>query len=882
MNNLPKTYDPAKVEEKWYKYWEEKGLFKADINPDKESYSIVMPPPNITGQLHLGHALDNTLQDILTRWKRMQGYNTLWLPGTDHASIATEVKVVDKIREEGKEKEDLGREGFLEKAWEWKEEYGGRITDQLRKMGSSCDWSRESFTMDEKRSKAVREVFIELYEKGLIYQGDYIVNWCPDCHTTLSDIEVEHEEHDGRLYHLKYPVKNSDDYVIVATTRPETMLGDTAVAVHPDDERYQELIGKRVILPLMNREIPIIADEYVDSEFGTGMVKVTPAHDPNDFEMGRRHDLPLIKVIDEDARMTENAGEYAGLDRYECRKKVIKDLENLGLLEKIEEHEHSVGQCYRCDTVIEPLVSKQWFVKMKPLAEPAIKAVKEGDVRFVPERFSKVYLNWMENIQDWCISRQLWWGHRIPVWYCQDCGEITVSKEEKVDSCPVCGSTNIKQDEDVLDTWFSSALWPFSTLGWPDMTEDLKYFYPTDVLVTGRDIIFFWVARMIFMSLEFMDEAPFSDVYIHGLIRDAQGRKMSKSLGNGVDPLEVIEKFGADALRFTLITGNTPGNDMRFREERLEASRNFANKIWNASRFILMNIEDFDSEKVDPTELKYTLADKWIFSRLNRVTGEIERAFSNYNFGEAGKLLYDFIWSEFCDWYIELMKPRLYQDEDITAKRTVQYTGVTVLEKILRLLHPVMPFITEEIWQQLPVDGESIMVMPWPEMNNKLIDEKVENRMEIIMGIIKAVRNIRNEMKVNPGKRISAILNTGSEENIKIIEQGLNYIKDLARIKDIKVYEKIEEKPAKSSTAIVSGIEVILPLEGMVDIDKEIERLEKNLEEVELEIRRAQGKLANEGFVNKAPQELVEREKEKLNEYLDKKEKLLNRLSELK
>lgn len=880
MNNLPKTYDPEKTEKKWYQYWEDKGLFEAELDPERDSFSIVMPPPNITGQLHLGHALDNTLQDILTRWKRMQGYNTLWLPGTDHASIATEVKVVEKLREEGLEKDDLGREGFLERAWEWKQEYGGRITEQLRKMGSSCDWSRERFTMDEGCSRAVREVFVRLYEKGLIYQGDYIVNWCPDCHTTLSDIEVEHEEHASKIYYLRYPLKEMDDYIVVATTRPETMLGDTAVAVNPDDERYRDLVGSTAILPLMNREIPIIADEYVDKEFGTGMVKVTPAHDPNDFEMGRRHNLEIIRVIDENARMTGITGKYAGMDRYECREEVIKDLQKEGLLEKIEDYEHAVGQCYRCDTVIEPLVSKQWFVKMKPLAEPAIKAVKEGRTRFVPERFSKVYLNWMENIQDWCISRQLWWGHRIPVWYCQDCGKVIVSKEEKVEACPECNSKDLKQDEDVLDTWFSSGLWPFSTMGWPEETRDLEFFYPTDVLVTGRDIIFFWVARMIFMALEFMDEVPFRDVYIHGLIRDAEGRKMSKSLGNGIDPLEVIEEYGADALRFTLITGNTPGNDMRFREERLEASRNFANKIWNASRFILMNIEDLDFAAIKEEELEFTLADRWIISRLNKVIMAVDKGLSSYNFGEVGKALYDFIWSEFCDWYIELIKPRLYQDQDLTAKKTAQYVGVTVLEKILRLLHPVMPFITEEIWQQLPGSGESIMTTSWPEVDEDVIDDEIEGKMNLIMDVIKAVRNIRNEMKVNPGKRIKGILNS-PEEKIAILEEGFNYIKDLARIKELTVTVDLIEKPEKSSTAIVGGVEVILPLEGMVDLDKEIKRLEKELEEVEFEINRARGKLANEGFVNKAPEHLVEKEREKLKEYKNKKEKLKERIEEL-
>ena len=880
-NNLPKTYDPDKVEEKWYQHWEDKGYFKATFDPDKESFSIVMPPPNITGQLHVGHAFDNTLQDILTRWKRMQGYNALWLPGTDHASIATEVKVVNKMREEGLEKDDVGRDGFLDRAWEWKEEYGDRITKQLRKIGSSCDWSRERFTMDEGCSKAVKEVFVELYNKGLIYQGDYIVNWCPDCHTTLSDVEVEHEDHASNIWHLKYPIKDSDRFIVVATTRPETMLGDTAVAVNPADDRYKDLIGKKIILPLVGREIPIITDDFVDKEFGTGMVKVTPAHDPNDFAMGLRHDLEVIKVIDEDAKMTEINGKYAGMDRYQCREEVVNDLKELGLLDKIEDYEHAVGQCYRCDTVVEALVSKQWYVKMRPLAEPAIKAAKEGDVNFVPERFKKTYLNWMENIRDWCISRQLWWGHRIPVWYCQDCGEVIVTKEEDVTNCTACDSSNLKQDEDVLDTWFSSGLWPFSTMGWPEDTKELEFYYPNNVLVTAFDIIFFWVARMIFMGLEFMEEVPFKDVYIHGLIRDSQGRKMSKSLGNGVDPIEIIDKYGADALRFTLITGNTPGNDMRFREERLEASRNFANKIWNASRFILMNVEELDFDSINPDELDYTMADKWILSRLNKVTKDIEDALDKYNFGEVSKILYDFIWSEFCDWYIELIKSRLYQDQDEVAKKTAQYIGVTVLERILRLLHPVMPFITEEIWQQLPGTGESIMIASWPASSSDELDQEVEEKMGLIMDIIKSIRNIRNEMKVNPGKRIKAILNIPAEKQ-EIVEQGYDYIKDLGRLNELRLEVELAEKPDKASTAITGGVEVILPLEGMVDIDKEIERLEKEYEEMLGEIKRAEGKLANKGFVNKAPEELVKREKVKLLEYQEKKDMLKQRLEEWK
>ncbi|MBS3810499.1 MAG: valine--tRNA ligase [Halanaerobiales bacterium] len=879
MDNLEKNYDPNKVEDKWYEYWMENNLFKAKVDQKKVAYSIVMPPPNVTGQLHMGHALDNTLQDILTRWKRMKGFSALWLPGTDHASIATEVKVVNKLREENIDKDKLGRGGFLEKAWEWKDEYGNRITNQLRKMGSSCDWSRERFTMDAGCSEAVKEVFIKLYNKGLIYQGDYIVNWCPSCQTTLSDVEVEHEEQEGKLFYIKYPLKNSQKYIEVATTRPETMLGDTAIAVNPSDDRYKDLIGKTAILPLMNREIPIIADPFVDSEFGTGMVKVTPAHDPNDFDMGERNDLEVIKVINEDAKMTDNTGKYKKMDRYECRQVVIEDLKELGLLTKIEEHTHSVGQCYRCDTVIEPLVSKQWFVKMRPLAEPAIEAVKKGDIKFIPERFSKVYLNWMENIKDWCISRQLWWGHRIPVWYCQDCDEVIVSREEP-QSCSNCGGHNLKQDEDVLDTWFSSALWPFSTMGWPKKTEDLQYFYPTDVLVTGRDIIFFWVARMIFMGLEFMDQPPFHDVYVHGLIRDAQGRKMSKSLGNGIDPLEVIEKYGADALRFTLITGNTPGNDMRFREEKLEASRNFANKIWNAARFILMNVKDFSYDLTKQDELKMNMADKWMLSRTNQVIKEIDQALSRYSFGEMSKTLYDFIWNEYCDWYIEILKERLYQDKDVLAKKTAQYMGIRILRDILKLMHPVMPMITEEIWQKLAISEQSIMITSWPEYDELEIDKIAETKMKLIMNIIKAVRNIRNEMKVDPGRRIEAFFLADVKQQ-KILEEGKSYIKNLARIEDINIKAELKIRPQPASTAIVDGIEIILPLTGMLDLQKELARLKKEIENVNYEIERARGKLANKGFVNNAPQNLVEGEKEKLEDYQDKKEKLLDRIEQL-
>ncbi|MGM0470979.1 MAG: valine--tRNA ligase [Bacillota bacterium] len=877
---MASTYDPAAVEDKWYQYWKENDYFSAEVDKDKESFTIVMPPPNVTGQLHIGHALDNTLQDILVRWKRMQGYSTLWIPGTDHASIATEVKVVNKMREEeGLEKDDVGREGFLERAWEWTDEYGGRITDQLEKLGTSCDWSRERFTMDEGCSEAVKEAFVQLYEKDLIYRGDYLINWCPDCGTTLSDIEVEHEEIPGHFYHLEYQLKDSDDSIVVATTRPETMLGDTAIAVNPDDERYQDLVGKQVILPIVEREIPIIADDFVDSDFGTGLVKVTPAHDPNDFEMGERNDLEVIKVIDDQAQMTAAAGKYEGLDRYECREKLVADLKESGELVKVEEHDHSVGHCYRCDTVIEPLVSKQWFVKMDPLAKPAIEAVEEGSTNFVPERFTKVYRNWMENIRDWCISRQLWWGHRIPVWYCQDCDEEIVTTEEPTE-CPNCASNDLKQDEDVLDTWFSSGLWPFSTLGWPEDNQELDYFYPTSVLVTGRDIIFFWVARMIFSGLEFMDEAPFSDVLVHGLVRDGQGRKMSKSLGNGVDPLEFIDQYGADTLRFTLVTGNTPGNDMRFRQEKVEASRNFVNKIWNASRFVMMNLEDFDPEAV--AELDYTLADQWIISRLNQMAEEVTTMLDKYQIGNAAQALYDFIWNEFCDWYIELVKPRLYQDDNQVAKETAQYVVSSVLEQALRLLHPFMPFVTEEIWQRLPYGSETIMLTDWPEPQEAETDLEAEKEMEIIMNVITAIRNIRNEMKVNPGKEIEGILKPENDFKERVITKGQEYIKDLAKMADLTISQELSEEPTKASTAITNGVEVILPLAGMVDLDKEIQRLEDELEDVEFEINRAQGKLDNEGFVNNAPEELVAEEREKVKEYQAKKEQLLERLEMLK
>jgi valyl-tRNA synthetase len=881
--NLSTTYDPSQVEEKWYEYWNSQGYFHAEPNAEKESFTIMMPPPNVTGQLHIGHALDMTFQDILTRWKRMQGYEALWVPGTDHASIATEVKVVKKMQEEeGLNKEDVGRDGFLERAWKWKEEYGGRITKQLKKLGVSCDWQRERFTMDEGCNEAVKEAFVQLYEKGLIYQGDYIVNWCPECKTTLSDIEVEHEDKPGKLYHIRYNLKDSDDYIVVATTRPETLLGDTGVAVNPDDERYQDIIGKQVIVPVVNREIEIVADDYVDSEFGTGLVKVTPAHDPNDFEIGERHDLEIIKVIGDDAVMTKAAAKYEGLDRYECRTQLIDDLKSAGLIEKIEEHDHSVGQCYRCDTTIEPLVSKQWFVAMDKLAKPAIEAVKDGDINFVPDRFSKVYFNWMENIRDWCISRQLWWGHQIPVWYCQDCDEVIVRTKEPA-KCPKCASTNLKQDEDVLDTWFSSGLWPFSTLGWPDNKEDVDYFYPTDVLVTGRDIIFFWVARMIFMALECKGEIPFKDIYIHGLVRDSEGRKMSKSLGNGVDPIEVIEEFGTDTLRFSLITGNTPGNDIRYRPERVESSRNFANKLWNASRFVLMNLEDFDLEAIDYGDLNYTLADQWILSRLNKKINQVTELLEEYQFGQATQELYDFVWREFCDWYIELVKPRLYQQENSVDRQTAQYVTWFTLDNILRLLHPFMPFITEEIWQHVTAkEEESLMVSHWPEADSLVTNNQAESKMELVMDVIRSIRNIRNEMKVNPGRKITAILSSEVEGKLAVVEEGKDYIADLANIEELTISKEVAARPEQASTAITSEIEIILPLAGMVDIEKEIARLEDEIKKMEAEIKRATGKLSNPGFVNNAPDHLVEEERRKKEEYSAKKVQLEETLASLK
>lgn len=875
--NIPTTYDPQQVEPKLNKFWEESGFYHAEVEKDKKPFCIVMPPPNVTGALHMGHAMDNTLQDILTRWRRMQGYNTLWMPGTDHAGIATQAKVEEQIAKEGLSKYDLGREKFLDRVWEWKELYHSRIASQLRVLGSSCDWERERFTMDDGCSAAVQKVFVDLYRKGLIYQDNYIINWCPKCHTTISDIEVEHEEQGGHFYHLRYPVKHSDEYIYLATTRPETMLGDTAVAVHPEDDRYKHLIGKSVILPLVGREIPIIADEYVDPEFGTGVVKITPAHDPNDFEVGKRHNLPQINVMNLDGTMNAEAGKYQGMDRYDCRKQILKDLEEGGFLLKVDDHTHAVGQCYRCSTVIEPMISKQWFVKMKPLAEPAIEAVKDGRIRFVPERFTKVYLGWMENIRDWCISRQLWWGHRIPVWYCQDCGELICDTETPA-KCSKCESEKLEQDPDVLDTWFSSGLWPFSTLGWPEKTPELEHFYPTSVLVTGRDIIFFWVARMIFMGMEFMKDVPFREVFIHGLILDSQGRKMSKSLGNGVDPLEVIEKYGADTLRFMLITGNTPGNDLRFHFDRLDNTRNFANKIWNASRFMMMNLTDFNPEEVGQN---YSPADRWIMSRYNETVTEVTRNLEKYDLGEAARVMYEFIWNEFCDWYIELSKPALYGKKDEVSKKTAQYVMWYVLSNTMKLLHPMMPFITEEIWQHLPHEGETIMLQKWPEYDPALTDNEAVENMSVAMDVIRAVRNIRGEMNVPPSRKADIIFAANSDANYRALSEVMEYIEYLAGASSVILEKALDTKPENAMSAITRGIEIFIPLKGLIDFEKEIARLKKESDVLEKELARVNGKLNNPGFVDKAPADVIEKERAKQKEYQDKKAAIDERLVSL-
>ena len=842
---LAKTYEPQEVEDRIYRFWEEGGYFHAEAHPDKKPYTIVMPPPNITGQLHMGHALDETLQDILIRWRRMQGYEALWVPGTDHASIATEAKIVEAMAKEGLTKEDLGREGFLERAWAWKETYAGRIEQQLKKLGSSCDWERERFTLDEGCSKAVREVFVRLYEKGLIYRGERIINWCPHCKTSISDAEVEFEEKDAFFYHLRYPIEGTGEYLELATTRPETMLGDTAVAVHPDDERYKALVGKNVILPLVNKAIPVVADTYVEMDFGTGVVKITPAHDPNDFEVGLRHDLPVITVTTEDGHMNELAGKYAGMTLMDCRKAVVKDLEDGGYLVKTEPLKHNVGSCYRCRTVIEPRVSQQWFVKMKPLAEPAIEAVRSGRTKFVPERFDKVYYNWMENIRDWCISRQLWWGHRIPAWYCPDCGEIVVSREDPA-ACPKCGCTALKQDEDTLDTWFSSALWPFSTLGWPDKTPELAYFYPTSTLVTGYDIIFFWVARMIFSGVEHMGEAPFDTVLIHGLIRDAQGRKMSKSLGNGVDPLEVIAQYGADALRFMLATGNSPGNDMRFTTEKVESSRNFANKLWNAARFILMNLGDGDIEPGLPDTL--TLEDKWILSKFNSLARAVTDNLEKFELGLAVQKLYDFIWDQFCDWYIELCKARLQGEKAADARRVL----VFVMTRTLSLLHPFMPFVTEEIWQSLPHEGEALIRAPWPVYDEALAFPAEEKEMERVMDAIRAIRNRRAEMNVPPSRKAEVYVETAFADTF---HTGAPFIQRLASASAVRVGESFEVPGAVKIVTADATIQI--PMDELVDRAAELARLSKERESVQKQLDGAQARLNNPAFTSKAPEAVV-------------------------
>ncbi|MDY6367348.1 MAG: valine--tRNA ligase [Clostridia bacterium] len=872
--DMAKTYNPSDFEKEIYEEWENNGYFKAHVDPEKLPFTIVIPPPNITGQLHMGHALDETLQDTLIRFKRMQGYSALWLPGTDHASIATEVKIVEQLAKEGLTKKDVGRDGFLARAWKWKEKYGGRIIEQLKLLGSSCDWSRLAFTMDEKCSKAVKEVFVNLYEKGLIYRGDRIINWCPDCKTALSDAEVDYVEEDSSLWYIKYPLSDGSGFLTVATSRPETMLGDTAVAVNPKDERYSALVGKTLVLPIVNKEIPVIADDYVELEFGTGAVKITPAHDPNDFEVGLRHNLQVIRVIADDGTMNENAGKYKGMPSLECREKIVEELKSLGVLEKIEPLHHNVGHCYRCKHTVEPIVSKQWFVKMQPLAEPAIQAVRDKSVKFTPSRFSKIYFNWMENIKDWCISRQLWWGHRIPAYYCQDCGEMVISKED-VTVCPKCGSTHIKQDEDVLDTWFSSALWPFSTLGFPEITEDLKYFYPTDVLVTGYDIIFFWVARMIFSGIEHMKRIPFKDVLIHGLVRDSQGRKMSKSLGNGIDPTEIIAKYGADTLRFSLINGVAPGSDMRFSDEKVEGARNFMNKIWNASRFVLMNAEG--KQISDIKDCKLSVADKWIITRLNKTVREVSVNMEKYEMGIALSILYDFTWSDFCDWYIEFTKPVLYGEDEQKRNSTVSVL-VYVLKETLKLLHPFIPFITEKIYKSIPGAKSPLMLEDFPRYNAKLNYSAAAKGIVPIREIIKTVRNIKAKTGAAPSKKVSLYIKT---DNKAAIKNGSAYIEKLAGVDKITFINEKSEIEQKTVSQIIEGAEIYIPLGELVDTEKEIARLKKELENVENEVKRASGKLSNNGFLEKAPKALVDAERDKYNKFLDMRKKLIKEIKEL-
>ena len=887
---MAKTYDPKGIEEKLYQMWLDKKYFHAEVDHSKTPFTIVIPPPNITGQLHMGHALDNTMQDILIRFKRMQGYNALWQPGTDHASIATEVRIIQKLKEEGIDKQDLGREKFLERAWDWKREYGGRIISQLKKLGSSCDWDRERFTMDEGCNKAVTEVFCKMHEKGWVYKGARIINWCPVCNTSISDAEVEYEEQAGHLWHIKYPVVNEagqpgkEEFLEFATTRPETMLGDTAVAIHPEDERYSHLIGRKVLLPIVNKVIPIVTDTYVDMEFGTGVVKITPAHDPNDFEVGKRHNLPIVNIMNDDATVNKNGGKFEGMDRYEARAAIVKELEEMGLLVKIEDYSHNVGTHDRCGTTIEPLVKEQWFVKMDELIKPAVEAVKKGEIKLIPERMEKTYFNWTDNIRDWCISRQLWWGHRIPAYYCDDCGEVTVAAEApKV--CPKCGSAHLTQDEDTLDTWFSSALWPFSTLGWPEQTEDLKYFYPTDVLVTGYDIIFFWVIRMIFSGYEQMGERPFKTVLFHGLVRDSQGRKMSKSLGNGIDPLEIIEKYGADALRLTLITGNAPGNDMRFYYERVEASRNFANKVWNASRFILMNMEAAAGKRGQglhtPAPEDFAPVDKWILSKLNSVIKEVTDNMESFELGIAVQKVYDFIWDEFCDWYIEMVKPRLYNSDDEVGQNAALYTLKTVLLDALKLLHPYMPFITEEIFLSLQSEEESIMVSSWPEYREERRFTKEEKDIESIKEAVRGIRNVRTEMNVPVSRKASVYVVSTDEKVRTAFTEGALFFASLASASEVLVQEDKTGIASDAVSVVIPGATLYIPFAELVDIAQETERLKKEEKRLLGEIARAEGMLKNEKFLSKAPEAKVAEEKEKLEKYTQMLEQVRQRLAQL-
>lgn len=878
--NLAKTYNPHEFEDRIYNQWETKGAFRAEIDKDKKPFTIVMPPPNITGQLHMGHALDQTLQDVLIRYKRMQGYSALWVPGSDHASIATEVKVVERLRkEEGLEKEDLGREEFLKRVWDWKEEFGGKITQQCRKLGDSCDWERERFTMDEGCSKAVNEFFVRLYEKDLIYKGNRLINWCPVCGTSLSDAEVEHEDKNGKYWYFRYPAVDGSEGIVVATSRPETMFADVAIAVNPEDERYKDMIGKKVMVPLINKEIPVIADEHPDPEKGTGAVKITPAADPNDFEVGQRHNLDMPACMDFEAKMNSLAGKYEGMDRYECRKAWVKDLDEAGYLVKTEDIVIPVGTCYRCHNAVEPMLSDQWFVAMEELAKPAIEAAKAGKVNHVPERFEKIYLHWLENIKDWCISRQLWWGHRIPAYYCQDCGELMVAREE-VTKCSKCGSTNIKQEEDVLDTWFSSALWPFSVLGWPEKTPELDYFYPTDVLVTGYDIIFFWVVRMVFSALAMTDESPFKHVYVHGLVRDEQGRKMSKSLGNGIDPLEVIEQMGADALRFMLISGITPGNDTRYIPKKLEAARNFANKLWNASRFVIMNLQDDNGEFLPMNEdaALWQDEDKWMIARVNDAAKYVEEVMDKFDLSLAAQRVYDCIWNEYCDWYIEIVKGRLYGDDE-EDKKTARYVLVRTLTDLLKMLHPFMPFITEEIYSYLPKEKEGfIMVEKFPEFDENLTFEREVSELETAMDAIKAIRNIRAEAEAAPSKVLTAVIVASGDELDKI-KLGERYIKKMANISEILFTEDKSKVPAEVMSAVINGAEINIPLDELVDFAVEFERLSKEKKKLEGEVKRGEKMLSNPGFVNKAPETKINEEKEKLANYKDMLAKVIDRLA---